>query len=101
MDGYKIDGGTITEMEEWEIKETNNSKRNANESPEEKNDHGIDALAYALTLYFGDNSPEDPKITRAREIDPLEKRKKKIQERLERSVNPIKTNSGLTQGVEF
>ena len=101
VDGYKVDGGTITEMEEWEIKETNNSKRNANESPEEKNDHGIDALAYALTLYFGDNSPEDPKITRARELDPIEKRKKKIQERLENAVNPVRKNSQLTQGVEL
>jgi hypothetical protein len=101
LEGYKQDGGTISEMEEWEIRETNNSKKNAQEAPEEKNDHGPDALAYALTLYFGDASPENPKTVRERELDPLERRKKKIQERLEKAVSPVRANFGLTQGVEL
>lgn len=100
-DSNPIDGGTISEMEEWEIKETNNSKKNALEAPEEKNDHGPDSLGYLLTLYFGDASPEDPKITHAREVDPIEKRRKRIEQYIENSVNPAKQNLGLTSGIEY
>ena len=101
INGIKAEGGTITEFEEWEIKETNNSKRNISEAPEEKNDHGPDAASYAVQIYFGDNAPEDPAVVHERDNDPQERLKKSIYERLDRDLAPKKVLDGTLQGGEY
>lgn len=96
-----VEGGTITEFEEWEIKETNNSKKNISEMPEEKNDHGPDAACYVVQIYYGENAPEDPNVTAQREANPQEILKKSIFERLERHIAPKAISTSSLQGADY
>ena len=97
-DGVKVDGGTISEFEEWEIKPTTSSAKNPNEKPEEKNDHGIDAASYAIQVFFGEGSPEDPKTMMERESSPAEILKKQVYERIEKQINPKTATNSPLQG---
>ena len=96
--GVKVDGGTITEFEEWEIKPTTSSAKNPNEKPEEKNDHGIDACCYAVQVYFGENSPEDPQKVIERESTPSEILRKKVYANIEKQLKPAIEQFGALQG---
>jgi hypothetical protein len=69
--------GLIKEVEDWELKEASVSEKTI-EKPEEKNDHGPDALSYLLQAFRGDASEEHYLTKELRENTPQERLKKEI-----------------------
>lgn len=99
VNGVKVDGGTISEMEEWEIREQSSERRNAPEEPESKNDHGPDCVAYVLQFYFNDVAPDHPQTIAIRTDSEQELLKKAIYEDLDKSLSKEKGRpSGTLQG---
>jgi len=103
VNGIKAEGGTITEFEEWELRDSSSSKKNPGESPQELNDHGPDAVSYAIQVYYGavSNAEEEPVTRSQRENDPQERLKKSIYERLENDLSPKKVVNSTLQGSEY
>lgn len=92
-----VDGGTISEFEEWEIREQASEHRNAPEEPETKDDHGPDAACYCVQSYFGDKAPENQETVMTRIDTEQEKLRKIIVEDLKKSLGKNK-KSGFPKG---
>ena len=77
--------GLITEIEDWELKEMTTREKTV-EIPEEKGDHGPDAVSYLLQAFCGDASPENETTREMRENTPAERIKKQIMADVQRSM---------------
>ncbi|HET9870828.1 MAG TPA: hypothetical protein VFR02_10080, partial [bacterium] len=78
---------TIEEFENWELRGETSSEATV-EKPEARNDHGIDAVSYALQGFWGEASPDHP-LTRMMEAkDPSRKLREVLLNDLKKSLTP-------------
>ena len=85
---------TICEFEEWEWAPIDSTRRDPKNKPEERDDHFIDCVSYALQLYFGQGSPEHAVTVSIKENTEEFKIKKIVDQQLQRFFdqrdNPVK-----------